>query len=544
MADQITTDVLVIGGGSAGCAAAGRLSEDPSLEVCLLEAGPADSSPLIKVPLGVVALMGHRDFDWRWRSAPLRHLGGREVSVPRGRTLGGSGSINSMVYIRGRASDYDEWLADGCAGWGWDDVLARFRRAENNGRFREDPLHGTSGPLYVNDLPSPHPMVQQWQAAGAAHGIPSNDDFNGEVQEGLGNYQTTMRHGRRWSPADAYLRGAMRRHNLEVITDTLAERIEFSDRTAKTVIARRRGREIRINVRRELVLCAGAIATPTLLMRSGIGPGEHLREFGIHVVIDRPQVGENLHDHPAIGMHYGGGDQGYALSLPTLPANALAPLRYCLARRGLFASNTVEAGGFARTDAALAEPDVQFHFIPARLGHEGKAIVWGRGYYSDVCVLKPKSRGRVRLAAADPAAMPAIDLNLLSDPHDDRTMLAGAKLLRSLLRHPALARGDAEELVPGPDVRSDDELRDMIHRRLGTAYHPVGTCRMGRSDDPRSVVDPTLKLLGTTNVRVADASIMPSVIAGNTNAVSMVIGEAAAEFVAADNRSNSMAITA
>ena len=251
-------------------------------------------------------------------------------------------------------------------------------------------------------------------------------------------------------------------------------------------------------------------------------------------MIDLRGVGENLHDHPAVGMHYGGGSQGYALSLSTLPSNVLAPFRYLFARRGLFSSNTVEAGGFARTQQHLEEPDVQFHFIPARLGHEGSAVVWGRGYYSDVCVLKPKSRGRLTLGDADPFSAPIIDLNLLAEPEDEATLLRGARLLRRILASEHLRSGSATELVPGPDVQTDDELLAMIHARLGTAYHPVGTLRMGAVSDPRSVVDPRLSLIGTENVRVADASVMPDVIAGNTNAASMMIGSAAAEFMLED----------
>ncbi len=520
-------DVVVVGGGSAGCALAGRLSEDPTRSVCLIEAGPDDSDPRIRTPLGVMTLMGSERYDWRFKSTPHEHLGGRVVSVPRGRTLGGSGSINSMVYIRGRASDYDRWAELGCTGWGWSDVLERYKTAERNSRGASE-LHGDAGPLYVEDLPSPHPMVERFVAAGAEAGVPANDDFNGSVQEGLGNYQTTMHKGRRWSPADAYLRPAMSRPNLTVMTATEIDRIELNGRRAtgvRTVDGRL------IEAADEVVLAAGAIASPAILLRSGIGPGGELAEHGIVCVLDQPAVGANLHDHPAIGMHYGGGRHGYALSLATLPGNALAPLQYLLHKKGLFASNTVEAGGFAKTRPDLDEPDVQFHFIPARLGHEGSAVVWGRGYYSDVCLLKPKSRGRLSLVSSDPRVAPAIDLNLLADSEDDATMLAGAKLLRRILASPHLKTGDAKELVPGPDIGTDDELRVMIHARLGTAYHPVGTCRMGPADHAESVVDPRLKLIGIDNVRVADASIMPEVIAGNTNAASMMIGEAGAQFM-------------
>jgi choline dehydrogenase-like flavoprotein len=525
-------DVIVVGGGSAGCALAGRLSQDSGRTVCLVEAGPPDNDPRIRIPLGVMTLMGSERYDWRFRSTPHEHLGGRVVSVPRGRTLGGSGSINSMVYIRGRASDYDRWAELGCTGWGWTEVLERYKRAEQNSRGASE-FHGGAGPLFVEDLPSPHSMVERFVRAGAEAGVPANDDFNGAVQEGLGTYQVTMHDGRRWSPADAYLRPAMSRSNLTVMTGTEIDRIEFDGHRA-TGVHTVDGRLIEATG--EVVLAAGAIASPAILLRSGIGPGDHLAEHGIDCILDQPAVGANLHDHPAIGMHYGGGRHGYALSLATLPGNALAPLRYLLAHKGLFASNTVEAGGFARTRADLDEPDVQFHFIPARLGHEGSAVVWGRGYYSDVCLLKPKSRGRLSLASSDPRKAPAIDLNLLADPDDDATMLAGAKLLRRILASPQLKTSNARELVPGPDIDTDGELRELIHERLGTAYHPVGTCRMGPADHPDSVVDPRLNLIGIENVRVADASIMPEVIAGNTNAASMMIGEAGAEFIAEDAR--------
>ncbi len=524
-------DYILIGGGSAGCAVAGRLSENASRSVCLLEAGSTDNDLRIKVPLGVMKLMGSERFDWRYRSAPHEHLGGREVSVPRGKTLGGSGSINSMVYIRGRASDYEHWAEEGCTGWDWASVLERYKRAERNSRGASE-YHGDAGPLFVEDLPSPHPMVEPLVAAGRAEGIPANNDFNGASQEGLGNYQTTMRNGRRWSPADTYLRPALGRPNLTVMTGVEVDRILFDGRRARTVIARASdGSELKLAAKAEVVLSAGAISSPAILLRSGVGPGEHLQELGIDVVHEIRGVGENLHDHPAVGMHYGGGNQGYALSLATMPANALAPFRYLLSRKGLFASNTVEAGGFARTLESLEEPDVQFHFIPARLGHEGSAVVWGRGYYSDVCVLKPRSRGQLRLLSADPGFAPSIDLNLLSDPEDEVTLLRGAKLLRRILANPALTSGSARELVPGPDVDTDEDLLAMIHARLGTAYHPVGTCRMGAPDDARSVVDPELKVIGLENLRVADASIMPELIAGNTNAASMMIGDAAAGFI-------------
>lgn len=533
MVTRQSFDYVIVGGGSAGSVLANRLSEDPSVTVCLIEAGPPDRDPRIKVPLGVMALMGNKKFDWRYKSEPHQHLGGRQVSVPRGKTLGGSGSINSMVYIRGRASDYNAWAEEGCEGWDWNTVLQRFVRQENNARFGNSPLHGNDGPLFVEDLPSPSPMVQRLVDAGHAVGIPQNDDFNGERQEGLGNYQVTMHRGRRWSPADAFIRPALERSNLTVMTDTLADRIEFTAQRATSLHVQRNREAARINVRGELLLAAGAIGSPAILLRSGIGPTGELDALDIPVILELSGVGANLHDHPAVGMHYGGGKHGYALSMATMPQNMLAPFRYLLARKGLFSSNTVEGGGFARTLDSLAEPDVQFHFIPARVGHDGKALTWGRGYYCDVCLLKPESRGRLRLRSRDPTVAPSIDLNLLNTAADRDTLTRGASLLRRMLAQPSLKTGDATELVPGDSVQSDEELHAFIEGRLGTAYHPVGTCRMGNSGDQRSVVDPELNVIGLDNVRVADASIMPEIVAGNTNAPTMMIADRAADFIQA-----------
>lgn len=511
-----TFDIVIVGGGSAGCVVAETLSRCGRFNVCLIEAGPPDRDPRIKIPFGLIGLMKHRTFDWRFESRAHAHLSNRVVPVPRGRTLGGSGSINSMVYIRGRPNDYDRWAELGATGWGWKECLAWFRRQENNARLRDDPLHGVDGPLHVQDLPSPHPLLEIWQRAGEAGGIARSCDFNGQSQEGLGVYQTTMRNGRRWSAADAFLRPATKRPNLTVLTGIDIRRIEFDGRRAVAVHGRR---SERIGIRQHLVLSTGAIASPALLMASGVGPGDHLQSLGIDVVHDSPSVGRNLHDHPAVAVFHGGGRHGYGLSLSALPSLIAAPFQYAWRRRGLLASNTVEGGGFARSDATLAEPDVQFHLIPARLGHKGRMIVTGRGYYCDVCVLKPRSRGRLMLK--DPTGAPDIDLNLLSDPHDRATLLQGLKTLRALLASPAFDPVRSKELAPGPDAVSDEALTDYIHARLGTAYHPVGTCRMG--SDPEAVVAPDLSVNGLANVRVIDASVMPEIVAGNTNAPTMML---------------------
>jgi len=520
-------DYVIVGGGSAGCCLAGRLSEDPEKNVCLIEAGPPDNDPRIRIPLALIALIGNPRFDWCYESAPHAHMNGHTVLVPRGKTLGGSGSINSMVYIRGRPSDYDAWARLGCSGWNWESVLPYFIRAESNQRLADDPLHGGDGPLVVEDLRSPDPMLEQYVAAGKENGIPENRDFNGVSQEGIGAYQATMRKGRRWSAADAYLRPAKGRKNLHVVTNAEVESIDFEGKIARRVNLR--GERDPIGIDAELILCAGAIGTPALLLRSGVGPQDHLQVLQIPFVHELPGVGENLHDHPAIAAFYDGGNSGRGLSLATLHKLAAAPFQYLLARRGIFTSNLVESGGFARTDPSITEPDVQFHFIPSKVGHIGAKITWGRGYYGDVCVLKPASRGRLRLASAEIDDDPIIDLNLLSDYEDRQTLLRGLKLLRRVLGSPALSGSGANEVVPGPAVQSDDELLQYIYERLGTAYHPVGTCRMGDPADPMTVVDSNLRVIGLENVRIADASVIPEVVAGNTNAPTMMIADVAAD---------------
>ena len=529
---SLAFDFIIVGGGSAGCVLADRLSASGKYTVCLIEAGPPDHDPRIKIPFGLINLMNNPRYDWCYRSSPHDHLGGKSVSVPRGKTLGGSGSINSMLYIRGRPSDYDRWRELGATGWGWGDVLPYFRSQENNVRGA-DGLHGGDGPLHVQDLKSPHPLTDTLIKAGKQMQIPHNTDFNGVTQEGLGVYQTTMKDGRRWSAADAFLRPALKRKNTHVLTNATAETISFDRGRAKSVIVNQGGEKKRISVSGELILAAGAIDSPALLLQSGVGPGAHLQDVGIETKIDIPGVGANLHDHPAVGVFHGGGPAGYGLTVSAIPQLFAAPFQYLFNRTGLFASNTVEAGGFAKTDTTIDEPDVQFHFIPARLGHESSTYVYGRGYYSDVCLLKPRSRGALTLRAPDLSEPPLIDLNLLADDADFAVLLEGLKLLRAILAAPAFDEMRSKELAPGADFHTDDQLCEYITERLGTAYHPVGTCCMGDLKDPGTVVDPGLLLKNTKNVRVIDASVMPEVVAGNTNAPTMMIAEKGAHEILA-----------
>lgn len=536
-------DYVIVGGGSAGCVLAERLSRDPNLSVCLIEAGRKDNDLRIKVPFGLINLMGNPAFDWKLKSTGQPAKKGKPVSVPRGKMLGGSGSINSMVYIRGRPDDYDRWAELGAAGWGWSDVLPYFKEMENNARLHGDALHGTDGPLHVQDLPSPHSLTEIWQQAGESLQIPRSTDFNGVDQEGLGVYQTTMKNGRRWSAADAFLRPAQKRPNLAVYTGWQVEKIHLEGHRASAVRLIKPDASATISqdigVRGELILSAGAIGSPAILMKSGIGRADDLHKIGVNPVLDLAGVGQNLQDHPAVAVFHGGMRSGYGLSWSQMPMLALSPLRYLAMRTGLLASNTVEAGGFAKTAQNLTAPDVQFHFIPARLGHQGKMIVWGQGYYCDVCLLKPKSRGQLTLA--DLSGKLNIDPNLLADPDDDDRLLKGLKLLRRIMAAPAFDNVRNPELAPGPGVQSDDALRDYIAQMMGTAYHPVGTCKMGAAEDDNTVVGADLKLRKTENIRVVDASVMPEIVAGNTNAPTMMIAAKAGDIIASDAKGNSNA---
>jgi len=530
-----TFDFVIIGAGSAGCCLANRLSIDKTKSVCLIEAGPNDNDIRIKIPIGLVSLMKHPRFNWLYTSTPQTQLKHQSIPIPRGKTLGGSSSINSMVYIRGRPSDYDRWSELGCTGWDWQAVLPYFKRSEQNMRLGSDPLHGDNGPLYVEDPPSPNFLCNVFTAAGVEIGIPSNNDFNGEIQEGLGTYQLNMHNGSRWSSADAFLKPVFKRPNLEVITNAEVKVINFNNKRAESITIKKGNNLEKINVHSEVILCAGSIGTPTILLQSGVGPAIQLHNLEINVIHDLPGVGENLHDHPAIPIHFSAPSVGYGVTFKTMPSILFSSLEYLLKRRGLLTSNTVEAGGFARTNKNISEPDIQFHFIPARVGHQGSSIVWGRGYYSDVCLLKPTSRGRLWLEKIDGEYQPQIDPNLLADIDDKHTLTDGFKILRQLLKAKPFRRYNPVEICPGDKIKTDKDITDYVLSHLGTAYHLVGTCRMGSANDHQTVVTPDLKIKGLENIRVADASIMPEIVAGNTNAPTIMIAEKASDLIL-DNR--------
>jgi choline dehydrogenase-like flavoprotein len=525
-------DYVIVGGGSAGCVLAARLSEDPSVRVALLEAGPPDRSVLIHCPAGLALLAKNGQANWAFETVPQPGLGGRRGYQPRGKVLGGSSSVNAMIYVRGHRADYDHWAAQGNPGWGWDDVLPYFKRSEHNERGA-DAFHATGGPLNVMDLRSPNRFGSLFVEAGVQAGFAANPDFNGARQEGVGMYQVTHKNGERFSAAKAYLLPAMQRPNLQVITDAHATRVLMEGRRAVGVEYRQGGEIKSLRAAREVILSAGALLSPQLLMLSGVGPGAHLQERGIAVVHDLPGVGANLHDHVDVvqvvdAPHL---KDLFGLSLPGL-ANALKGIfEWRRQRSGMLTTNFAEAGGFikSRPDEPLA--DLQLHFVIGKLVDHGRKTVFGHGYSCHVCLLRPQSRGSVRLASADPLQAPLIDPNFLGEQGDMDRMVQGFKLMRSILSQPALASLGGRELESSARARTDAEIEQFIRAYADTIYHPVGTCRMGQG--AMDVVDAQLRVHGIESLRVVDASIMPRIVGGNTNAPTIMIGEKAADMIKA-----------
>ncbi len=523
-------DYVVVGAGTAGCVLASRLSEDPNTRVALVEAGPMDRNPLIHIPATVGAAISSPGINWRFMTVPQSNLAGRQIPIPRGHVVGGSGSINGMVYFRGHPTDFDDWAAAGNPGWSYREVLPYFLRSENNDAYPGSAYHGQGGPMNVTFIKRPNPMTPAFLEAMNGLGFRRNEDFNGPTSEGYGTRQGTILKGRRVSTATAYLRPASRRNNLKLLTNTRASEILIESRRAVGVRAFDANGPVQLAARREVVVAGGAILSPQLLMLSGIGDQGELRAAGIEVRHHLPGVGANYHDHLAVAVLMEmTNTESYGISWRAAPRGMLNLLEYALFRTGPLASNVFEATGFIRTLPELTRPDVQIVFQAARRNTNAFPFPLGHGFAISVVGLYPKSRGRVRLASNDPRAAPLVDPELLSHPDDAAMMLRGLKIGRQITRAASFARYRAVEVQPGPKVQDDAALVEYIRRAAATVHHPCGSCRMG--SDEKSVVDENLRVRGIEGLRVADASVFPSVVGGNTNAAVVMIAEKAADLI-------------
>lgn len=531
---QTQFDFIVVGAGSAGAALASRLSEDPRFQVCLIEAGGKDKNPLIHIPFGLSLLSRFTGINWNYNTAPQAELENREMFWPRGKTLGGSSSINAMCYIRGAKEDYDKWASLGAEGWHWDEVLPYFKKSEHQENGASE-LHGDQGPLGVSDLRYKHKLSHSFVKAAAKQGENQVEDFNGHEREGVGFYQVTQQGGQRCSSAKAYLNDAFTRNNLTVYTGALVEKVEISEGVATGVRLRHEGEVKTLQASKEVLVCGGAINSPQILMLSGIGPAEHLKEHGIKAEVDLPGVGQNLQDHlDIIVQHRCKAREGYAVALGALPMYIKSTFQYLFGRKGMLSSNIAEAGGFVKTRYANGLADVQYHFLPAILLNHGRTTAFGYGYGIHVCCLYPKSRGEIKLKSADPAMPAHIDPRYLSHADDQKIMIDGVRKARGILADDEFKQYEGWEIGPGPQAESDEDILAFLRKRAETIYHPVGTCKMGNPEDADTVVDPQLRVKGIKGLRVVDASVMPTLIGGNTNAPTIMIAEKAADMIKRD----------
>ncbi len=532
MQDEDTYDFIVTGAGSAGCAVAGRLSEDGRFRVLLLEAGPRDRYPWIHVPLGYHKTFNNPKVNWMFDSEPEPELNNRTMYQPRGKVLGGTSSINGMVYMRGNAADYDEWRQRGCEGWDYDSVLPYFKKAEDQERGADD-FHGVGGPLKVTDHRWKPALAQAMHDAALQAGIPANPDFNGRAQEGVGFYQTTISGARRWSSARAYLNNARQRRNLSIVTSAHATRVLIENGRATGIEYRTPDRLRTARARREVVVSGGVYGSPQLLMLSGLGPAEHLHKHGIEVVRDMPGVGSHLHDHFNTYVAYRCAKACTINDLANSLARRLAAgLQYAFGRTGPLASMGLYVGAMVRSDKRLERPDLQINMFAWAVRERNRNGVVPQPFSAFALSpvhLRPDGRGTVRLKSRDPLAAPEIRFNFLKSPNDWNAMLQGLHICREIGRQDALKPFVTGEIHPGPDTTDEGALRDYIRATGVSNLHPVGTCKMGREVD--AVVDPQLRVHGIAGLRVADASIMPSIVAGNTNAPSIMIGEKCADMV-------------
>ncbi|KWI54689.1 choline dehydrogenase [Burkholderia pseudomultivorans] len=522
-------DYIIVGAGSAGCVLANRLTEDSNVSVLVLEYGGSDRSVIIQMPSAFSMPMNTKKFNWHYETAPEPNLDGRRLHCPRGKVLGGSSSINGLVYIRGHACDFDEWESLGARDWGYRHCLPYFRKAESY-KFGGDAYRGADGPLSTNNGNNmQNPLYGAWVEAGAEAGYIKTDDCNGFMQEGFGAMHMTVRNGVRWSTANAYLRPAMQRPNLTVVTHAMTRQIVMEGKRAVGVIYEQGGVRHTVRCSREVLVSSGPIGSPHLLQRSGIGPAEVLREAGIAVVHDLPGVGENLQDHSEIYIQYACKEPVSLNGKMNLLGKAMIGLRWLLFKDGLGASNHFEAGGFIRSEAGLRWPDIQFHFLPAAMRYDGDKPYKGHGFMVLTGPNKPKSRGHVRVRSADPYEHPEIRFNYLDREEDREGFRRCVRLTREIVAQPAMDRFRGVELAPGPDVKTDDEIDAFVRANMESTMHPCGSCRMG--EDDMAVVDSELRVRGVQGLRVIDSSVFPTEPNGNLNAPTIMLAERAADLV-------------
>jgi choline dehydrogenase-like flavoprotein len=499
--------------------------------VCLIEAGGKDKSPFIHIPFGLSLLSRLTNLGWEYDTEPQKHLNNRQLFWPRGKVMGGSSSLNAMCYIRGVPEDYDSWSQMGATGWDWQSVLPYFKKSEKQ-QHGESELHGADGYLSVSDLRHTNPLSETFVEAALDVGLNQVSDFNSTKREGLGFYQVTQENGQRCSTAKGYITAALNRPNLTILTKALVQKILIENGVAVGVKLQLDGQQIELQAKKEVLLAAGAINSPQVLMLSGVGPKAHLAEKDIETKVDLPGVGQNLQDHlDAIVQQRCKNRDSYAIAFAVIPRYIKAAFDYLFNRQGLLSSNIAEAGGFDKSQYAGNIPDIQYHFLPAILLDHGRKTAFGYGYGMHVCCLYPKSRGQITLRSNNPNDPAMIDPNYLDHEDDQKVMIDGVRRARKILAAPVFNKYQAWEIGPGPDVQSDQEILEFIRKKAETIYHPIGTCKMGDIADEMTVVDPELKVKGVKGLRVVDASVMPNLIGGNTNAPTIMIAERCADLI-------------